>query len=125
MTPGVHVLIPPPPEGFVYEPEFITVAEEAVLVAFIRGLPLEEAKYLQYTARRRAVSFGGSYDFSSQELRAASPIPEFLHPVRARIAALMGTPPESVNHALVAEYRPGTPRGGHRDVADLELGGGH
>ena len=114
----------PPPEGFVYEPEFVTLAEETELVSFIRRLPLEEAKYLQYTARRRIVSFGGSYDFSSQELRAAGPIPEFLHPIRARIAALMGTRPDSVNHALVAEYQPGSPLGWHRDVPEFELVGG-
>jgi len=102
----------------------VTAAEEAALVEFIGQLPLEEARYLQYTARRRIASFGGSYDFSSQELRAAGPIPEFLHPIRARIAALMGTPPESVNHALVAEYQPGTPLGWHRDVPDFELVGG-
>jgi len=113
-----------PPEGLVYQPEFVSSAEEAELLALIRALPLKEAQYLQYTARRRIVSFGGSYDFSSQELRPAGPIPELLHPLRKRIAALMRVPADSVNHALVAEYQPGTPLGWHRDVPNFGVVGG-
>jgi alkylated DNA repair dioxygenase AlkB len=112
------------PDGFVYQAEFVTPAEEAELVEFIRSLPLKEAQYLQYTARRRIVSFGGSYDFSSQELRPAGPVPKFLHPLRSRIAALMGVPAATVNHALVAEYQPGTPLGWHRDVPNFGVVGG-
>jgi alkylated DNA repair dioxygenase AlkB len=112
------------PDGFVYQREFVTVAEEAGLVEFIRSLPLEEAQYLQYTARRRIVSFGGSYDFSSQELRPAGPMPGFLHALRSRIAALMEVPASALNHALVAEYRPGTPLGWHRDVPEFGVVGG-
>ena len=36
------------------------------------------------------------------------------------MAELMGVPVSTVNHALVAEYRPGTPLGWHRDVPDFE-----
>jgi alkylated DNA repair dioxygenase AlkB len=102
----------------------VTPAEEAELLHVVRALPLKEAQYLQYTARRRIVSFGGSYDFSSQELRPAGPIPAFLHPLRVRIAELMAVPAQSVSHALVAEYQPGTPLGWHRDVPDFGVVGG-
>lgn len=112
------------PHGFVYQPEFVTPAEEAELVAFAQALPLEEARYLQYTARRRIVSFGGSYDFSSRELRPAGLVPEALYPIRSRIARLMGVPSEALNHVLVAEYQPGTPLGWHRDVPDFGVVGG-
>jgi alkylated DNA repair dioxygenase AlkB len=101
----------------------VSSAEEAELLALVRALPLKEAQYLQYTARRRIVGFGGSYDFSSQELRPAGPIPQFLHPLRERIAALMHVPAEFVNHALVAEYQPGTRLGWHRDVPDFGVVG--
>jgi alkylated DNA repair dioxygenase AlkB len=116
--------LPAQPEGFVYRTEFITPDEEASLVAFIQALPLKEAQYLQYTARRRIVSFGGSYDFSSQELRPAGAIPQTLHPIRARMAELMAVDVASLNHALVAEYQPGTPLGWHRDVPEFEVVGG-
>jgi alkylated DNA repair dioxygenase AlkB len=111
-------------EGFVYQPEFVNPAEEDELIAFVRSLPLREAQYHQYTARRRIVAFGGSYDFSSAELRAAEPIPGFLYPIRLRIAELMDVPAQSVNHAVVAEYQPGTPLGWHRDVPDFGVVGG-
>jgi alkylated DNA repair dioxygenase AlkB len=102
----------------------VTPAEESGLVALMRELPLKEARYLQYTARRRIASFGGSYDFSSQELQPAAPIPEALHPLRERIAALMRVSARAINHALVAEYQPGTPLGWHRDVPDFDVVGG-
>jgi alkylated DNA repair dioxygenase AlkB len=70
------------------------------------------------------VSFGGRYDFAHRELHAAEPLPDWLHPLRARVAQLMNVSAESIHHALVAEYRPGTPLGWHRDVPDFELIGG-
>jgi alkylated DNA repair dioxygenase AlkB len=83
-------------------------------------LPLQEAQYRQYTAKRRIVSYGGSYDFSSNELRPAGPIPGFLHPLRERIAQRTGIAATEWNHALVAEYAPGTQLGWHRDVPEFE-----
>jgi alkylated DNA repair dioxygenase AlkB len=108
------------PEGFEYQPDFLTEDEETALLATLRELPLAEATYKQYTARRRIVSYGGRYDFSAQELLPAGPIPPFLFPVRERIATWTGIPASDLTHALVAEYRPGTPLGWHRDVPDFE-----
>ena len=47
-------------------------------------------------------------------------MPEFLAPVRERAAAWLGVRPEDIRHALIAEYRPGTALGWHRDVPDFE-----
>jgi alkylated DNA repair dioxygenase AlkB len=124
MSGGIPLVLSQPPEGFVYQPEFVSSAEEAELLAFVRALPLKEAQYLQYTARRRISSFGGVYDFGSQELRPAGPIPELLHPLRERLAALMDVRARAVHHALVAEYQPGTPLGWHRDVPAFGVVGG-
>ena len=82
---------------------------------------MEEARYKDYTAKRRTVSFGFDYDFSYNAVHPAAPIPDFLEPLKARVAAWMGVSPESVRHALIAEYRPGTALGWHRDVPDFEL----
>jgi alkylated DNA repair dioxygenase AlkB len=95
------------PEGFILLPEFIDAAEERALLQAIGELPLEAARYRQYTARRRIALF---------EHR----LPEFLQPLRVRIAAWMGVPAEALQHALVNEYRPGTPLGWHRDAPDYE-----
>jgi alkylated DNA repair dioxygenase AlkB len=107
-------------EGYAYEPEFLSREEESALVEQIRQLPLTEAEYKQFRARRRIVSYGGRYDFSSHKLSPGDPIPAFLHPLRTRAAAWAGRSPEEFTHALVAEYSPGTPLGWHRDVPNFE-----
>jgi len=86
----------------------------------IRALPLQAAIYKQYTARRRVVSFGGSYDYDANKLLPAQPLIEELHPLRARVARWAGVEPEAIRHTLVAEYAPGTPLGWHRDVPEHE-----
>jgi alkylated DNA repair dioxygenase AlkB len=108
------------PEGMRYEPEFLSREEEADLVSQIERLPLAPMKYQQYEALRRVVSYGGSYDFSAQRLKQAEPIPQWLAPLRARAAAWLGVAPEQFTQVLVAEYKPGTPLGWHRDVPDFE-----
>jgi alkylated DNA repair dioxygenase AlkB len=107
------------PEGFLYQPEFISVEEERALLEAVAALPLEEAKYRQYTARRRVAYFGFAYDFSANRLGEAAPVPEFLHPLREKIARWMRIAPEAFAHALINEYRPGTPLGWHRDAPDF------
>jgi len=108
------------PEGFVYQLEFLTAQEERALLAEIGRLPLEAAKYREYTARRRIAYFGHDYDFSANRLGDAPPIPEFLEPLREKLARWMKVAPTDFVTALVAEYRSGTPLGWHRDAPDYE-----
>jgi len=108
------------PEGLAYEPEFLSRDEERALIALIGTLPLQAARYKDYTARRRVTSFGGSYDFDANKLLPAQPLIEALHPLRARVAQWAGVAADDLRHVLVAEYAPGTPLGWHRDVPDHE-----
>lgn len=108
------------PEGFVYQPELLTIEEERALVAEIARLPLEQAKYREYTARRRVAYFGHDYDFTANRLGDAPPIPAFLEPLRTKLAGWMGIAPGEFVTVLVAEYSPGTPLGWHRDAPDYE-----
>ena len=106
---------------YVYEPHFLSEAEETALIAEIRQLPLQEAEYKQFHAKRRIQSYGGRYDFSANQLLDAEPIAPFLHPLRGRVAHWTGRCAEDFIQALVAEYAPGTQLGWHRDVANFEL----
>jgi alkylated DNA repair dioxygenase AlkB len=108
------------PEGFSYVSGFLSVAQEEQLLERLRALPLEEAQYKEWRARRRVLAFGGRYDYTQNELTPAPPIPEFLYPLRAKLAAWGGIAEQSMQHAVVAEYRPGTPLGWHRDVPEFE-----
>jgi alkylated DNA repair dioxygenase AlkB len=111
---------PAGPPGFAYAPQFLSLAQEAQLLEVIRTLPFEEAQYKEWRARRRIVSFGGRYDFTHQELIQAPPIPEFLLPLRAQVAEWAEIPEQRIQHAMIAEYRPATPLGWHRDVPQFE-----
>jgi alkylated DNA repair dioxygenase AlkB len=109
------------PQGMSFHEEFLSLDDEAALLAQIESLELQEAQYKGYTARRRVMSYGSQYDFDDNRLLAAPAIPDFLKPLRERLARWAGIEPEHFANALVAEYRPGTPLGWHRDVPDYEL----
>jgi alkylated DNA repair dioxygenase AlkB len=104
-----------------YRTDFISPADEVQLLAAIRELPLTEAKYLQYTARRRTINFGAGYDFSHQRTTAAPSLPIAFEPLRARAAQWASLGSDDLIQALIAEYQVGTPLGWHRDVPDYEV----
>jgi alkylated DNA repair dioxygenase AlkB len=113
-------LPPALPAGLRYEPAFLSPEDEAALIAVVRALPLAAAKYKTYTARRRVVSYGGSFDYDANRLQPTTALAPALEPLRDRVAHWAGFAPEDLVHALVAEYAPGTPLGWHRDVPDFE-----
>jgi alkylated DNA repair dioxygenase AlkB len=115
-----ELFAPALPEGLLYTPDFLTSAQEAELLERIRALPFAEARYKEWRARRRIVSYGGSYDFTRNQLTPAPPIPEFLYPLRAQLAAWALIDVSRIQHAMIAEYRPATPLGWHRDVPQFE-----
>ena len=111
---------PPLPTGWDYRTDFVDAGEEAELLALIATLPLHEARYKGYTARRRIANFGTAYDYDDNRLLPGPPLPPELEPLRAKAAAWVGEAPEALSSALVAEYKPGVPLGWHRDVPDFE-----
>jgi alkylated DNA repair dioxygenase AlkB len=108
------------PNGLVFQEGFLDEREEAALLAGIEATTLREARYKEYTARRRVASFGAGFDYDENELTPAPEIAPFLLPLREKIARWAGMDPEAFGYALVAEYRPGTPLGWHRDVPQFE-----
>ncbi|HYG54485.1 MAG TPA: alpha-ketoglutarate-dependent dioxygenase AlkB [Burkholderiales bacterium] len=109
------------PKGLVYELEFLSPEEERALVEHIKGLPLEEAKYKAYTARRRTVSYGYEYDFDHLKMHPAPPMPTFLSQLKEKVGDQTGISADAFVHALVTEYRPGVELGWHRDVPEFEV----
>lgn len=116
-----EIFPPELPPGLTYREDFISLDEELQLLSEIQRLALKESQYRQYTARRRTVNYGFSYDFTHLQSKPAPPVPEFLTPLRTRAAQWVGVQPEDFVQALIAEYQPGTPLGWHRDVPDFEV----
>src|SRR5688572_16509599 len=113
------------PHGLIYEPEFLAPAEQAGLLAEIRKLPFREARFQQYTARGRVVRYGegdypASYGAAAEEANPRRPFPDFLVPVRRKVTRWLGMDEPAFAHALVTEYRPGTPTGWHSHAPHLE-----
>ena len=123
---GLFDQAPELPAGLVYEADFLTPAEESDLLAEIARLPFREARFQQYTARRRVVRFGegeypASYGAAAEELNPRRPFPEFLMGIRQRVAHWRGLGETDFAHALVTEYQPGTPIGGHSDAPHFDI----
>ena len=78
------------PSGFVYEPDFISAAEEAELLDGIRGLDFAEVRMRGVAARRRTAHYGWVYGYESWRIEPGPAIPDFLLTLRARAGTLAG-----------------------------------
>jgi alkylated DNA repair dioxygenase AlkB len=67
-------------------------------------------------ARRRMAHFGWLYGYDSWKIEPVPAIPEFLHGLRERAAALVMVGAEELVETLVTEYPPGAAIGWHRDA---------
>ena len=103
------------PEGFRYRPDLLTAEEEEDLVRRLADLPFEAFDFHGHLANRRVVGFGLRYNYERRAVVEAPPIPDFLEPLKARVAAFAGRPPDAFVQALINEYRPGAGIGWHRD----------
>lgn len=103
------------PSGFRYRPDLIDRSQEAALLEHIRRLPFSPFEFHGYTGKRRTVSFGWNYDFTSEQLQLGAEMPDFLRALRVPVAAFAGLEPQALPHVLVTEYEAGAGIGWHRD----------
>jgi alkylated DNA repair dioxygenase AlkB len=103
------------PEGLRYEPDFVTKATEAELVARLQELPLQPFQFGTYEGKRRVASFGFRYDYSLRKLQEADPIPGWLASIIGSVERFGDLPAASVRQILCTEYDAGVGIGWHRD----------
>ena len=106
------------PDGFQYREDFLSPAEEDTLAAQMARVEFSTFEMRGVAARRRVAFFGRTYDAGRA---AASPMPAFLDPLRARLAEWAGVDPAAFAMALINEYAPGAPIGWHRDAPQYEM----
>jgi alkylated DNA repair dioxygenase AlkB len=111
------------PAGFTYLPAIVDAAAEAALLEVAGALPLHEARFWQYTARRRVFAFGSRFDYDQRALQAKpiGELPAPLEALRERLAEWVCLPPGDFVHVMIAQYLPGTPLGWHRDAPPYEV----
>jgi alkylated DNA repair dioxygenase AlkB len=106
------------PAGFLYRNDFITAEEEAALADEISALQFSTFEMRGVVARRRVAFFGRSYD---SNLPSPAALPEFLMPLRERVATWANVDPQAFAMALINEYSPGAPIGWHRDAPQYDV----
>ena len=106
------------PAGLEYRPGFLDRDDEAALIRSFASLPFHEAPFRQYVARRRVVRFGQAEDAGTAGLQDGGAWPGWLVDLGRNAASVARVDARAFVHALVTEYRPGTPIGWHRDKPD-------
>lgn len=111
------------PSGLEIAPDFVSHEQEGQLLRLAADLPFREARYKEYTARRRVFAYGTHLDRieTGKSFDAAIDFPPALESLRQRLADWSGIEPSGFVHALVSEYRQGTPLGWHRDAPQYEF----
>jgi alkylated DNA repair dioxygenase AlkB len=118
------------PEGFDYRIDFVSRDEERELMEAIARIEFSRVEMRGAVARRRTAQYGWTYGYERRTTEPGAPIPEFLLPLRARVADWAEMPAEAFAEALVTEYPAGAPIGWHRDapmfevIAGISLGSG-
>lgn len=106
------------PPGFLYRDEFISVDEERRLAAEISAIEFATFEMRGVVARRRVKFYGQSYDAAAGP---EEPIPQFLSPLRDRLAGWAGVAPAAFAMALINEYKESAPIGWHRDAPQYDV----
>jgi alkylated DNA repair dioxygenase AlkB len=103
--------------GLRYQDSVLSKTEERDMLGWLSSLPFQAFEFHGFEGKRRVVSFGWKYDFSSQRLAPVEPMPVEVGPVRRRIASLFDIEESALQQLLVTEYGPGAAIGWHKDKA--------
>lgn len=108
------------PKGFRYQANLIAKDEELELVRQLEALAFQPFDFHGHLANRRVVGFGPRYDYDRRAVVQAAPIPQFLIPLREKVAEFAGRPAAAFAQILINEYREGAGIGWHRDKPQFE-----
>ena len=114
--------------GLSTQRESVSMDEERTLIAAIDAVELTPFRFQGWTGKRLTASFGWHYDFETSQVGRAAPIPDWLLPIRERMAKFADLDAGLLIQALLIRYDPGAGIGWHRDrpiyehVLGLSLG---
>jgi alkylated DNA repair dioxygenase AlkB len=111
---------PSVPDGFGYQADLVTPAEERNLVAHIQQIEFADVVMRGAVAKRRTAHFGFTYGYEARRTEPGVPLPDFLLPLRTRAAVWAELPADTLAEALITEYSAGAAIGWHRDAPMFE-----
>lgn len=109
------------PEGFRYQPDFLSESEEAALLQAIQSETFKTFVLHPYLAERRTAEYGLEYDSGTRRATPTQHVPEFLLPVRRHAAAFIGIAKSELVEGMILEYPPGAPIAWHRDAPQFGI----
>lgn len=104
------------PQGFRYLPDWLSESEEHALLEYIHPLSFSEVRMHGVVAKRRVVHYGWDYGYESWRIVPTEPVPNWLLPLRERVATLIDEPAQALEEVLVSRYERGAGIGWHRDA---------
>ena len=87
-----------------------------MLLREVERLTFSSVEMRGVVARRRTAHYGWTYGYYSRRTEPGPPLPEFLCPLRERVASWAVVEPDAFAEALITEYPAGAGIGWHRDA---------
>jgi alkylated DNA repair dioxygenase AlkB len=103
------------PEGFRYEEDIISEADEAALAKSLAALDLKPFEFHGHLGNRRVTSFGLRYDYARRAVEVTDGFPAFVADLRNKVADFAGRKVDEFQQGGVNEYPPGAGIGWHKD----------
>lgn len=100
----------------VYFPAFLSEAEHAEIVKKVLEVPVQPYDHHGYLAKREVHYYGSRNGYNQADDNEEDAMPDWLLPLRCRVADLANLPSEKLEMALVAKYKSGSGIGWHRDA---------
>jgi alkylated DNA repair dioxygenase AlkB len=108
------------PEGFSYQPDFISIEEEQLLIDNIKNIELHTFIFQGFEAKRKVASFGFDYSFDKRSLTKGEPIPAAFLPLVQKVAPKLNVNDTDIAELLVIEYPVGAVMNWHRDAPPFD-----
>ena len=111
----------PYPQGFTYQPDFLSPVEELTLIAAIKQTELHNLIFQGFLAKRRTASFGYDYNFDRRTISKGPPVPLDFIPLIQKVAHHLSIGADQFAELLVTEYPVGSVINWHRDAPPFNI----
>lgn len=109
------------PEGFTYQPDFVTPTEEDLLLQEISNFELHPFQFHGYEGKRRVAGFGYDWNFENRTLSKGKEIPKGFDWLLQKVCVQLAVAPAAVSELLITAYPPGAVINWHRDAPPFDL----